>query len=666
MRTAGVVAGIALLLAACGGDDSATPSGPKPPPTPASVATVDVAPGTTQVAIGRTTQLAATMKDAAGTVLSGRTVSWSSSDAAIATVDASGVVTGIAVGAATVTATSEGKSAQAAVTVKLSPVASVVVTPNTPNIKLGEVATLAASVRDDRDVVLAGREVRWTSSAPAVATVDAATGVVTAVSGGQAKITATSDGVSGSATVTVTVPVATVAVNAAPDTLEAYDQLALTATLRDAKGNVLTGRAITWTSSAPTIASIDAATGVLTGLDRGTVTVTATSEGKSGSATHTIVIRYRSVAAGTMHACDIASGGIAWCWGLNGREGRIGSPQVGDNLGSATPVRVGGTGPGAIRFAQLSAYGSFTCGIATDGRAYCWGSNSWSTLGDPSAGSYSITPVAVTGGLTFRQISVGADHACALAADGRAFCWGHNDWRQFGAQAPGSSATPVAVAPSVRFASISAGSSFTCGVATTGTTYCFGASGWGQLGDGSKISYGNTFSDAPVAVVNGSSFGVVDAAASYACALATGGRAFCWGGNGGKLGNGGTTESSTPVAVTGGISFASISTGNGHACGVATDASLWCWGANGNGQLGAAAANGTTAPVRAGGSLRAAEVSASGISTGFGSHTCAISADRLTTYCFGRNDAGQLGNGSVSSSSAVNTTPSIVVGQKPL
>ena len=89
---------------------------------------------------------------------------------------------------------------------------------------------------------------------------------------------------------------------------------------------------------------------MLTGVDRGTVTVTATSEGKSATATRVVVIKYRSISAGTMHACDIASGGIVWCWGLNGNEGRIGSAQIGDNAMSNVPAKL----PGDLRFAQIS------------------------------------------------------------------------------------------------------------------------------------------------------------------------------------------------------------------------------------------------------------------------------------------------------------------------
>jgi alpha-tubulin suppressor-like RCC1 family protein len=549
-------------------------------------------------------------------------------------------------------------------------VKSVDLTPATASLAIGETKTLAATPRDANGAAIGGRTVSWTSSAASIAKVDA-NGVVSGVAAGTATITATSDGVSGTAAITVNAPVpvvrvASVSVTTALDTLEAYDPHTMQAIVRDSANNVLTGRAVKWTSSNPAVATIDANTGMLMGVDRGTVTITAESETKTGSASRVIVIKYRSIAAGSMHACDIASGGFVWCWGENGTEGRIGMATLGDNAMSATPVLVPNTGYTALRFTQLSSFGIHTCGVTADARAYCWGSNAWGRLAAPSGVGQSPTPVNVSSTISFKQVSVGSDHSCGLATDSHAYCWGHNDWREFGSADPTNTYTPVAILPNMTFSSISAGSGFTCGIATTGAAYCWGQSGWGQLGDGSKISYGNTFSATPVAVANGAGLKSIDGAYNFTCALNAANQALCWGNNGGHLGNGGTTETSTPTAVAGGLTFSSVSAGNGHVCGVATDASVWCWGNNDHGQLGASAPAVATSPIRAGGSLLAAEVAAAGVSTGFGNHTCAISRDRLTAYCFGRNETGQLGNGATTTATASNPIPSIVVGQKPL
>jgi hypothetical protein len=261
------------------------------------------------------------------------------------------------------------------------------------------------------------------------------------------------------------------------------------ATLRDANGNTVSGRTVRWTTSNPAVATIDSVSGLLTGIDRGTVTVTATSEGKSGSASRVIVIKYRSVTAGTMHACDIASGGIAWCWGLNGAEGRLGSDQLGSESMSTTPYRV----PGNHRFVQLATFGRHTCGITVEGKAYCWGYNGWGSLGGGANVSQSPTPILV-GSMTFRSITTGADHTCAVSTDNVAYCWGNNDWRQLGTGNSTISSTPVAVSGGISFAAITAGVGFTCGIASTSAAaYCWGANGLGQTGDGKPINYGNVF-----------------------------------------------------------------------------------------------------------------------------------------------------------------------------
>jgi alpha-tubulin suppressor-like RCC1 family protein len=486
-------------------------------------------------------------------------------------------------------------------------------------------------------------------------------GVVTGLDDGEATITATSEGQSGTAKVTVRAPVARVSVSAAVDTLEAYEAMQLQALLRDAKQRTLTGRPVRWTSSNPAVASVDSVTGVLTGVDRGTVTVTATSEGKTGTASRVVVIRYRSITTASEHACNIASGGIVWCWGVNGLEGRIGSDDLGHQVHSTTPVRL----PTALRFVQVTSYGRATCGIATDGRAYCWGYSGWGMLGNGSTAN-STTPVAVTGGHTFKQLAAGADHVCGVTTDGRALCWGGNWGGQLGNGGGTASTTPVAAMPEMRFASITAGAEYTCGITTAGISWCWGYNGVGNLCDGLKPSMSNTYTRTGNQVVGGHAFRQIMAGASHTCGVTADGRAYCWGRNGGTLGNGNANETSTPSAVVGGLTFRSIATGHSATCGVTAGGDLYCWGSNGNGQLGTNIPNGSNSPVRGAGTLKLADVAVANIATGSGAYACGTSEDRLTTYCWGRNNLGQLGNGATTAVSVSNPTPSIVIGQRPL
>jgi uncharacterized protein YjdB len=529
-----LAAGVTLTLAACGGSDAITtpvakppvqqPGNENPPANSAPVGSVALTPASGTVFVGRTMTLVAAPKDAAGNALSGRAVTWTSSADSIARVDANGIVTGVAAGTAVITATAEGKTATTTLAVQLVPVSSVLVTPATATLRTGDTLRLGAVTRDSAGTTLAGRQVRWISSAPAVATVDSISGLVRAAGGGAATITATSEGKSGTAALTIAapiVPVATVAVTTALDTLEAYDEVQLQAVLRDAANNVLTGRTVRWTSSDAAVATVDSISGRLTGIDRGTVTVTATSETKSGTATRVVVIKYRSLSAGTEHACDIASGGIVWCWGRNGTQLRIGSPNGGDQTFSSVPVRLNTD----VRFKQLSTFGSTTCGVSREGRAYCWGYNGWGNLGNGTSSTPSATPVAVSGGLTFKSVSLGAQHTCGVTTDDRVYCWGFNQSSEFGNNNSASSNVPVAAAGGMSFASVSGGNDVTCGVTTAGAGWCWGHNGAGQLGDGNRPTNGNTYTRTPSAIVGGLTFRSVSASQGYACGLTTGARA---------------------------------------------------------------------------------------------------------------------------------------------
>jgi uncharacterized protein YjdB len=257
------------------------------------VASVAVSPASASVLQGQTVQLTATPKDATGNPLSGRVVTWASGNTAIATVNSSGLVSGVGAGGpVTITATSEGQSGTAAISVTAVPVASVSVTPASASVPQGQTVQLTATPKDASGNPLSGRVVTWASGNTPIATVTSS-GLVTGVgAGGPVTITATSEGQSGTASITVTVvvPVASVSVTPASANVPQGQTVQLTATPKDASGNPLSGRVVTWASGNTAIATVSSS-GLVTGVaPGGPVTITATSEGQSGTASIAVTV----------------------------------------------------------------------------------------------------------------------------------------------------------------------------------------------------------------------------------------------------------------------------------------------------------------------------------------------------------------------------------------
>jgi hypothetical protein len=186
-----IAAVVLAFLSAC--------KGSSPPP---QVATIEVMPNAATRQVGETVQLSAAVKDAGGNLLEGFTVTWSTSDASVASVSSAGLVTANSIGMASISAAAGGRSGSAVITVAGTPVANVTVAPATDTLLVDEALQLTATVRDEDGELVTDREVSWTSSDPNVASVNAQ-GLVTGVDDGVATISATIEGVSGSASVTV-------------------------------------------------------------------------------------------------------------------------------------------------------------------------------------------------------------------------------------------------------------------------------------------------------------------------------------------------------------------------------------------------------------------------------------------------------------------------------
>ena len=178
------------------------------PPTPTPVATLSIALSPSAVLVGQTAHATAVPEDSMGNPLSGRTVTWQSTNSSVAVVSPTGDVSAVAPGTTAIMAASEGKTASAALSVTAPapvPVATVTVSPATSSLQVGVSAQLSAVTRDANNNVLTGRVVAWSSANAGIASVNS-NGLVSAVSAGTTQVMATSEGKSSSATITVTAP----------------------------------------------------------------------------------------------------------------------------------------------------------------------------------------------------------------------------------------------------------------------------------------------------------------------------------------------------------------------------------------------------------------------------------------------------------------------------
>ena len=259
-------------------------------PVPVSSVTLDHT--SLELEIGETATLVASVKpDNAAD----KTVTWTSSDTKIATVDASGEVTAVEEGETTITAKAGDKKAECKVTVKRVPVTSVSLDKITLELTEGESASLTATVSPDNAT---DKTVTWSSSDATVATVDD-NGKVTAVKAGTATITAKSGDKSASCAVTVKaafVAVTSVELNKTSLELTEGNSETLTATV---KPDNATDKTVTWSSSDSNIATVDG-DGKVTALKEGTATITAKSGEKSATCSVTVSKKVIAVTSVTL------------------------------------------------------------------------------------------------------------------------------------------------------------------------------------------------------------------------------------------------------------------------------------------------------------------------------------------------------------------------------
>ena len=296
-------------LASCGKD------GPTEPPAQVPSTINLSAQSVTLSTIGETIRLTATVLDREGRMIAGAVVTWSSSNARVAAVDPVGTVTAVSNGSAQIVASFSQARASATVFVTQEP-ASIAITPDAATIEnVGASVQLEAEVFDAGDAVIPGATVMWSTGDPSVATVDN-NGLVTAVSTGDARITATSGAASGSALVSV-VSVRepeSIAINIQSATLTSIGQhVQLEATVFDADVVEIPDAEVVWSSSEPLVATVGS-TGLVTAFTTGTTRVIATSGSVSGFATIHVDLRGTgpSIDRQALIALYNATGGPEW------------------------------------------------------------------------------------------------------------------------------------------------------------------------------------------------------------------------------------------------------------------------------------------------------------------------------------------------------------------
>ena len=334
-----------------------------------------------------------------------------------------------------------------------------------------------------------------------------------------------------------------------------------------------------------------------------------------------------SMAAGPDVTCASTSAGATYCWG--------------DRYTS--PVRIGGD----EHFVLLSVGSGFACGLIASGTAYCWGRSPGGDANDFNQSSIIVgVPTRVDSTIAFSAISAGGTLVCGLGLDRRAYCWGENDYGQLGDSSTVRRAYPKPVWGDQTFVSLAAGYAHACGVTTTGETYCWGRDDALQLGDPSQdtcrtIEYDDYYYYYdPIVVetacssvphrVSGVPQLVAVSAAHGTCGLTSDGGTYCWGNaHGAELIQ--APVRFTSVAATDQIIQQTPSTTLTAAsmCGLTESGEVYCSTASGLAQV---QAN----PFRS-------------IIAG-ASHQCGIARDTSYAYCWGSNEYGQLGNGTLTAS----------------
>jgi alpha-tubulin suppressor-like RCC1 family protein len=286
-----------------------------------------------------------------------------------------------------------------------------------------------------------------------------------------------------------------------------------------------------------------------------------------------------------------------------------------------------------------------TCAVAAGGKAYCWGSNRWRQLGIGWGSPERVnTPQEVHGGHTWRAVTTGMFHSCGVTVEDKLYCWGGGTFGQLGIGGyPYMQPTPAEV-QGFSFQSVMAKQWRSCGLTIDGDWHCWGSNWYAELGTGSRDPIRHP---TPQAVAVGS-FETLALGGNHTCGLTATGELYCWGYNYyGQLGTGFPTTDPPPYALPTaqlvGTGYQAPALGEWHTCALkSTSPDLYCWGYNEFGETGSGAYTDAEPTPLMVTDNHAWQAVAAGVH-----HTCGLTIDG-DWYCWGNNWFAQLGIGSYS------------------
>ena len=515
--------------------------------------------------------------DDEGEVVVGASIQWASADPAILEITSGGMALGHQLGETELIATHGDLEARWPARVVGVRVDRVVVVPAESTIPEGWELPYSVTYYDAANAPIEDdRPVAWSTSDESVATVSG-DGVVSAVGAGEVEVVATVDGVEGKGQLVVeAVELVSVAISPSnPGALPRGGQLQLEVTAFDLDGQDYAVDQAQWTSSDPSVATVDE-TGLVEGIASGEATIEVDVDGLVDSVEVDVVFGIQRVALGEGFACAVG-GARLHCWGANDR-GQLGNGTFEDADEPTASLFDG-------QVVDLSLGEAHGCLVDDEGDIYCWGASDHGQAGQD--GGEVSAPTLVEGDGSFSGLAgvdAGTAHTCAHTSSGQVACWGANDRYQLGNQGAATH-QPQWVSTGEAAVQVVAGNAHSCQIAAGGQARCWGDNQREQLGGGTSSERSSSAS----AVIGGYNFASISASGDFTCGVSSNGPPACWGANDrGQLGMGNTTDQDVPISLDlqAGESLLEITTGSIHACGRLAGGQLRCWGAHDDGRLG--------------------------------------------------------------------------------